>query len=487
MMLNQPSQGQLNVFSRMSHSRQFLCPWTWLLPSPGCTPYKGKTMKVLIISSNTLPAAPTGPVYVAGAARQAGHEVRIYERLFATDLEGELTSLLADFQPDVIGISIRLVFGDELDKEAPLGTRHTDLRPRVKQITDLVRQHSAARIVLGGPGFNYYSPDWLDYLDLDYGIRGEGEGAFPLFLDRLAQAGDIYSVPGCAIKRNGIYHAVSPCLVQDLDHQALPAYDLLDWTPYAAKKITPAIFTKRGCAFSCSYCPYSKLEGKRYRLKSPQRILAEARHILQHTHTGKIMFCDNNFNAPRQHALEICQALITEKADFQWGTGDLRPAGITDDFCRLMEASGCFSVNLSIESASAAMLKSMRRGYTVRQVRESLEALSHSTIPFGVSLMFGAPGETVETIAETLSVLDDYQIPSGVWVTIGVYLWTGYQDIVTEARQSGYLKDDKQLFNGAVYISPDLPTSYLQELPHMLRAKPGYSVQFNKPTASWML
>ena len=26
-------------------------------------------MKVLIISSNTLPAAPTGPVYVAGAVR----------------------------------------------------------------------------------------------------------------------------------------------------------------------------------------------------------------------------------------------------------------------------------------------------------------------------------------------------------------------------------------------------------------------------------
>jgi len=31
-------------------------------------------MKVLIISSNTLPAAPTGPVYVAGAARLAGRE-----------------------------------------------------------------------------------------------------------------------------------------------------------------------------------------------------------------------------------------------------------------------------------------------------------------------------------------------------------------------------------------------------------------------------
>ena len=73
-------------------------------------------MKALIISSNTLPAAPTGPVYIAGAVRAAGHEVRIFERLFAVDLKGELTAELEDFQPDVIGVSIRLVFGYELGR-----------------------------------------------------------------------------------------------------------------------------------------------------------------------------------------------------------------------------------------------------------------------------------------------------------------------------------------------------------------------------------
>jgi radical SAM superfamily enzyme YgiQ (UPF0313 family) len=443
-------------------------------------------MKVLIISSNTLPAAPTGPVYVAGAVRQAGHEVQIYERLFAADPATELTAKLKDFQPDVIGVSIRLVFGDEIDLDAPLGTRHTDLRPRVKEITDILRRVSPARILLGGPGFNYFAQNWLEYLDLDYGLRGEGEVAFPLYLERLAEGGDIYSVPGSVAREDGGFHAVAPCLVQDLDSQALPAYDLLDWKPYAGRKITPAIFTKRGCAFSCSYCPYSKLEGKPYRLKSPQRVLAEARHILQHTNSSRVMFCDNNFNAPRQHADAICKALIADKAEFQWGTGDLRPVGITDDFCRLMEDSGCFYANLAIESASEGMLKSMKRGYTVRQVRESLAALSRSKIPFGASLMIGAPGETPETIAETLRVLDDYEIPNGVWGTVGVYLWTDYQDIVAEARRSGFMKDDKALFSGLVYRSPGLPRSYLQELPEMLRSRSGYSVQFNKPNGIWV-
>lgn len=444
-------------------------------------------MKVLIISANTLPAAPTGPVYVAGAVRQTGHEVQIFERLFADDLEAELTDLLENFEPEVIGVSIRLVFGDKLDAAASLGTSHTDLRPHIKQIIEVIRARTTAPIVMGGPGFNYYGREWLEYLGLDYGIRGEGEESFPLYLKRRVDGGDIYSVPGCIYRKGDTYHTVPNNLVQDLDGQALPAYDLVEWQRYGESNITPAIFTKRGCAFFCTYCPYSKLEGKHYRLKSPQRVLSEATYILQHTGTKRIMFCENNFNAPRQHAVAICQALLNENIDLQWGTGDLRPVGVTDHFCRLMENSGCFYVNLAIESASSAMLNSMQRGYTVNQVRASLEALGRSSIPFSASLMIGAPGESPQTIAETLSVLDDYEIPGGVWITIGVYLWTDYQDLVVEALKTSALKSREELFSGAVYISPDLPSSYLLELPEMLRSRPSYSVQFNKPYASWKL
>jgi hypothetical protein len=127
------------------------------------------------------------------------------------------------------------------------------------------------------------------------------------------------------------------------------------------------------------------------------------------------------------------------------------------------------------------MLKSMKRGNTAQQVRDSLETLSRSEIPFG------APGETPETIAETLDVLDEYEIPNSIWVTIGVCLWTDYQDLAGEAPRTGVLKDDKELFSGAVYLSPGLPRSYLQELPELLRLRRGYSVQFNEPNESWTL
>ena len=148
-------------------------------------------MKVLLISANTLPASPAGPAYIAGAAIRAGHTVEVFECLFATDLAAELKAHINRFNPDVIGISIRLVHGYVIDETAEFNTRHLDLRLRVKELVDCARQASNAPIILGGPGFNYYARDWLEYLDLDYGIRGEADLSFPLYLDRLEKGGDI--------------------------------------------------------------------------------------------------------------------------------------------------------------------------------------------------------------------------------------------------------------------------------------------------------
>ncbi|MFN2297714.1 MAG: B12-binding domain-containing radical SAM protein [Anaerolineales bacterium] len=442
-------------------------------------------MNVLLVSTNTPPASPSGPAYVAGAVRAAGHEVTVCECPPGGGAEHILSAALRDAQPDVVGVSIRVVHGDYPDPEAPLGTRHVDLRPGIRSIVDTIRRQSPALVVLGGPGFNYFAGDWLSYVDLEYGIRGEAEESFPLFLQRLSEDREIDSVPGCVRRSDGRLHTVPPRPPRGWEQAALPAYDLFDMTTADGTCIEPAVFTKRGCAFLCTFCPYGKLEGRGYRLKTPQRILAEIRHILRHAPNNRILFCDNSFNVPRRHAEAICRAIRDEGPDVAWGTGDLKPIGVTDDFCRLMADSGCTYANLAIESASESILNSMRRGYTVRQVRESLDALSRSRLPFGVSVLVGSPEESPETVAETLNVLDDYAIPCGVWVTVGVYLWTDDQDIVGYARRKGFLSDDRRLFSGAVYLSPQLSKSYLEEWIPMLRARPGYTVQFNKPRDDW--
>jgi hypothetical protein len=80
-------------------------------------------MKVLIISANILPSSPSGPAYVAGAARSAGHTVEVFECLFAKDLVSEVEERINGFKPDVIGISFRLVTGDIIDESVEFKTK----------------------------------------------------------------------------------------------------------------------------------------------------------------------------------------------------------------------------------------------------------------------------------------------------------------------------------------------------------------------------
>jgi coproporphyrinogen III oxidase-like Fe-S oxidoreductase len=174
---------------------------------------------------------------------------------------------------------------------------------------------------------------------------------------------------------------------------------------------------------------------------------------------------------------------VQRKLAVRWGTGDLRPVGVDDDFCRLLQESGCDYVNLSIESGSAVMLERIKRGYTIKQIREALESLVETNLPFGASLMFGAPGETPETIRESLALIDEYPIPYGTWVTIGICLWTHHQPFLEEARRSGQFNDDRELFEGVNYISPELPKAYMIELIKTLQVHPNYTVQVNKAYA----
>ena len=160
-----------------------------------------------------------------------------------------------------------------------------------------------------------------------------------------------------------------------------------------------------------------------------------------------------------------------------WQTHQLN---LVDDVLRLFKDSGCGYLGLSVESASTKMLKQMQRGCTIDDIKQALTNLSRSDIPFGVSLMFGAPGETPETIAETLSVIDRYQVPAGVWVTIGICLWTSHQKVLEDARADGQLDNSTDLFNVANYVSPDLSKDYMTELVESLSEKENYTVQVNK-------
>ncbi|MEK6621713.1 MAG: cobalamin B12-binding domain-containing protein, partial [Planctomycetota bacterium] len=143
-------------------------------------------MKILLISANNerhpYPVAPIGIAYIAKALQDKGHAVRLTDLCFVEDGRSSIAKTLQDFNPDVIGISIRNI--DNL-------TYHKSVfyMPGIRRIVDFLKTRTSAPLVVGGSGFSIFPEEVLRYLALETGIVGEGETAFVQLLDVIEHGG----------------------------------------------------------------------------------------------------------------------------------------------------------------------------------------------------------------------------------------------------------------------------------------------------------
>ena len=179
-------------------------------------------MRVLLISANTevinMRALPWGLGCVTSATQCAGHKVTLLDLLMEGDPGAAVTEAIADFSPDVIGISVRNI--DDQSRVSP-----SFLLERVKKVVDDCRRHSLAPVVLGGAGYSIFPESALEYLRADMGIQGEGEHAFPALLECLKTGASLEKVPGLYLRGAGCQGERK--FVEDLDTLPLPGDDLL--------------------------------------------------------------------------------------------------------------------------------------------------------------------------------------------------------------------------------------------------------------------
>ena len=418
-------------------------------------------MNVLLISANRsvnpVPVMPIGLCAVAEASERAGHQVRVLDLMFEKDPLASVGSAVVNFRPDAVGLSIRNI-------------DNNDMRDPVFYLEDLpllvntIRSLTGAPVVLGGAGLGVMPEAILRYAGVSCGVVGDGEQVFPRLLERISAGEQFDDLPGIALLDQGEF-SLTACgeAGEGMDCIAPDYHRWVQVPAYRSQLATAPVQTKLGCAFHCVYCTYRKLEGSQYRLADPASVSAAVARLAA-SGMRDIEFVDSVFNAPRDHALALCEALGRSDHRGRLQSLELNPASLDDELLTAMERAGFVGMGVTAESASDHVLRGLRKGFTTREVHQAAAVVRRHRIPCAWIFLLGGPNETRETVQETLRFAEAVVRPQDVaFFNIGIRVYPG-TELEAIARDQGYFRlPSAQMLRPVFYVAPEVSAAWIMD------------------------
>jgi radical SAM superfamily enzyme YgiQ (UPF0313 family) len=404
-------------------------------------------VKILLVSVNRermpYPVFPLGLAYLTKGLKGEGHLVEVLDLCFSLDGAGELGEVLQRFQPDLIGLSLR-----NLDN-LTYPTSVSYLR-EVEEVISVCRQSSPARLVIGGSGFSIAPKELLRVLDVDFGIMGEGEEVFLQLVKSLESEPPIPPSPHLLVKEGISHPSIEGARVSSMH---APDRALFATRRYLEEGGMVNLQTKRGCPFSCIYCTYPLLEGKKVRLRETDEVVEEIYALTQEEGVDYVYFVDDIFNYPPRYAEALCRDMVRKKLQVRW-SAFVNPGFLTPDLLNWMKEAGCVGVEFGTDSGSPRMLNSYGKSFAVEDVIRASALCSAIEINHCHYLLFGGPGEDEETIDESFRLMDQLN-PTAVIAMLGIRIYpgTGMERI---SISEGVIHADTNLIYPHFYISPKL-------------------------------
>ena len=425
-------------------------------------------MKVLLVATNRerspYPVAPLGALFVAGAARAAGHEVEFLDLGTAWIPAQALRMALARETFQAVAFGIRNL--DNCWCFAPVSYFDD-----VRELAAIVRQHFSGPLILGGTGFSVSPLGWMRRLAADCGVVGEGEQVFLEVLGRLEKGQPLDGIEGVVLpQENAAPMASAPAKAIDrLGELSLPAHDLCRYSYYQRHGGFVGVQTKRGCPFKCSYCIYPKLEGRRYRLRPPEAVVQEIASAAAHSKARHFFFVDSVFNDPRAHALAVCRELARRKLPVRW-SAFCNPVGFDAELARAMAEAGCEGVEFGLDVASDKMLAALAKPFGQAEMRIALKAAHDAGLPFAHFMLFGGPTEAWKDVEDTQNFLNDCAPANAVFATLGIRVFEN-TPLAAVAMRDGQVSPDHDLFEPAYYVSAAMAEDTEKKLDRIARRR----------------
>ncbi|MCX6022072.1 MAG: radical SAM protein [Chloroflexi bacterium] len=369
------------------------------------------------------PYFPLGMLYIAGALREAGYSVAIYDNCFAPDIKG-CQDAITQMRPRVVG----------------LNALNTTRRLAVR-IGRWARAEGYT-VMIGGPEATVrpaaYVEDQEGGAPADIAVIGEGEAtvvelvahltgkaptggpdlrALPLapavrVATAASRAGSIAlreapaandpaldAIAGVAYRGAdgaAVITAQRPAIA-NLDALPFPAWDLIDRDRYRRAWVSKrgfysmSLITSRGCPFGCNWCA-KPVFGRAYRLRSPQNVVAEMVWLKENFAPDAVRIVDDIFGLNRRWLDKWHAEVIAQNAALPFeclSRTDLVKAGT---LTKLKEA-GCRKIFFGAESGSQTVLDAMNKGISVEDTTLAARAMREVGLAMHFYVMIGYPGE----------------------------------------------------------------------------------------------
>ncbi len=398
-------------------------------------------MKLLLVSANRertpYPVFPLGLAFLARPLQEAGHLLSVLDLCFESEPVSTLKERLSSDNPDAVIISLR-----NLDNVTWPGAKSY-----LSELTELVAVcKGRIPVIVGGSGFSLMPVEILSACNADFGLLGEGEEVLPELLDCLSKKLEPSILPGVLLP--DINSFIPQQLVRDIKS---PDRTLFNVARYLEEGGMANLQTKRGCPFSCSYCTYPLLEGRKIRLRPVDDIIIEIRSLIQDYGVDYLYFVDDIFNYPVEFAEQLCKKMIQEDVVINW-SAFINPDFITPALLEIMQRAGCDAVEFGTDSGSPAILKTLSKSFTVEQVRTASLLCKNAGLDFAHYIIFGGPGETEETVLDSFRLMDELE-PTAVIAMTGVRIYPG-TTLHRTALEEGIVTKDTDLLTPFFYLAP---------------------------------
>jgi hypothetical protein len=411
---------------------------------------------------------PLGLAYIAAYIDPDRHPMKLLDLMFADDYLAETEQAILNFQPQLVGISIRnLDNGSYVNPQSAL--------PVSKEVIRTIRSVSNALIVCGGPAFSILPEACFAYLEPDVGLCGDAAEVFAeladLLEDEIVTAGKLQALDALAgvLYRVGDDLKTAP-LRASSGLQKPPRLEDLDLAQYCQAGFGVGVITKLGGYASTVASPAGAGDDRIVRPVSA--VVDEVKRLQRQFGIQQIFFIDRAFNQPLDYAKALCRSLIDTGLEIKWNS-NLRPREYDRELLALMVQSGCQMVligGVRVEPQGVSEARIRLRDLCVSCQRESLA--------YAITQGFGEPGENAATVQSKLAFLAevaDRETSAHVNLLAGNRLLPGHP-LVQRALAEGVLSAQDDLLMPVFYVSPEVREGLVEILNAAARSRPNWHV-----------